>query len=163
MRSLFVLVALLVSSVSWAGGIAVVDFQRAVNETNEGKAAQKKLDTMYASKKSEIEALQVQLETAVKDYQARQMILSEEARQTTERELMQRQQQFEMTYQQYQSEMQQNYYGMLQDLDTKMRALTEIIAKEKAYDVVLDKGAVVYVGSGAVDLTNVLIQRYNAL
>jgi outer membrane protein len=163
MRSLLLLVALSISSVSWAGGLAVVDFERARNETNEGKAAQKNMDTMYASRKSEIETLQVQLETAVKDYQARQMILSEEAKQTTERDLMQRQQQFEATYQQYQSEMQQNYYGMLQELDTKMRALTEIIAKEKAFDVVFDKGAVVYVGGSAVDLTDVLIQRYNAL
>ena len=49
MRILTVACALMLHSVAWAGGIAVVDFQRAVNETNEGKAAQKKLDTMLHS------------------------------------------------------------------------------------------------------------------
>ena len=91
------------------------------------------------------------------------MILSEEARESTERTLFQQQQQFEATYMQYQNEMQQNYYAMLQDLDVKMRALTKLIAKEQSLDLVVDQGAVVYVGGDTIDLTNDLITRYNAL
>ena len=62
---------------------------------------------------------------------------------------------------QYQQEMQQNYYTLLQDLDTKMRALTATIAKEKGYSLVLDSAAVVYSGGDTVDMTNELIKRYN--
>ncbi len=45
-RLFLVLLTFLCISPSYAGGIAVVDFQRAVNETEEGKAAQGRLDAM---------------------------------------------------------------------------------------------------------------------
>jgi Skp family chaperone for outer membrane proteins len=63
---------------------------------------------------------------------------------------------------QYQQEMQQTYFTLLSDLDEKMRALTEKIAKEKAYDLVLDRAAVVYSGGETIDMTDELIKRYNA-
>jgi Skp family chaperone for outer membrane proteins len=63
---------------------------------------------------------------------------------------------------QYQQEMQQAYLTLLQDLDQKMRALSETIAKENTYCLVLDQAAVVYKGAGATDMTDTLIKRYNA-
>ena len=163
MRFLFFLFLMVAYSPAFAGSIGVVDFQRAVNETEEGKNAQKKLDSMFASRRAEIDRLKTDLEVAVKDFEARKMILSAEARESTERTLFQQQQQFEALYMQYQNEMQQNYYAMLQDLDVKMRSLTKLIAKEQSLDLVVDQGAVVYVGGDTIDLTNDLITRYNAL
>lgn len=148
---------------AWASGIAVVDFQRAVMETTDGKAAQDKLDTMYATRKSEIDKLRADLEGEFADYQARQMILSDDARAETEKGLVEKQQRFEAKYTQYQEEMQKTYYALLQDLDEKMRILCEKIAKEKTYDVVLDRAAVVYSGGATVDMTDELIRRYNAM
>ncbi len=161
MRWLVFFVALIVAAPSFAGTIAVVDFQRAVTETNEGKSAQARLDAMYATRKNEVERLRNELETELKDFQARAMILSEAARAEQEQGLMLKQQNFQNTYMQYQQEMQQNYYTLLQDLDTKMRALTATIAKEKGYSLVLDSAAVVYSGGDTVDMTNELIKRYN--
>ena len=158
----FVLLALLVASPAWAGKIAVVDFQRAVTETSEGKAAQTRLDTMYSSRKAEIDKMRGELERDVKDYQSRALILSEEARASTERELMTKQQRFEGLYTQYQEEMQQTYMTLLQDLSEKMKALTEKIAKEKSYDLVVDRVAVVTFGGETIDMTDELIKRYNA-
>ena len=147
---------------AWAGGIAVIDFQRAVNETNEGKAAQSKLDTMYASRKSEIETKRNELEAEFKDFQSRAMILSEAARGEEEQKLGMKQQQFQQLYMQYEQEMQQQYMQLLQNLDTKMRSVSEKLAKEKGYDLVIDKAAVVYVGGSTVDMTDALVTRYNA-
>ena len=161
MRHLALLGLLVSSTPAMAAGIAVVDFQRAVTETDEGKAAQQRLDAMYASRKTEIEKMQSDLETELKDFQARAMILSEEARAEAEQTLMVKQQQFQALYVQYQQEMQQNYFTLLQDLDTKMRALTETIAREKGFDLVVDRAAIVYVGGGTIDMTDELIVRYN--
>jgi outer membrane protein len=161
-RRLFVVFALMSAFPASAGGIAVVDFQRAVNETDEGKAAQGRLDAMYGSRKSEIERLQKELETEIKDYQARSMILSEDARVEAEQALMIKQQRFEATYGQYQQEMQQTYYSLLQDLDQKMRAMSAAIAKEKQFDLVVDKAMVIYTGGTTDDMTDELIRRYNA-
>jgi Skp family chaperone for outer membrane proteins len=161
MRILVLLVALFVAVPAWAGTIAVVDFQRAVTETDEGKSAQARLDAMYSTRKTEIDNMRVSLESELKDFQARAMILSEEARAEQEQTLYMKQQQFQQTYMTYQQEMQQNYYTLLQDLDTKMRALTATIGRERNYDLVIDMAAVVYVGPGTVDMTDELIQRYN--
>jgi outer membrane protein len=161
-RWILVASLMLAAAPAWAGKIAVVDFQRAVTETTEGKAAQTKLDTMYSSRKADIDKMKTDLDAKLADYQSRQLILSPDARKAAENDIMARQQKFESTYQQYQGEMQQTYLSLLQDLDEKMRTLTEKIAKEKAYDIVLDRAAVVYVGGDSVDMTDELIKRYNA-
>lgn len=160
-RAIAMSLMLAVSTSAWAGGIAVVDFQRAVNETTEGKAAQERLDTMYATRKSEIERLQAELESELQEYQSRAMILSDSARAEAEQELMTKQQRFEGLYMQYQQEMQQAYLSLLQDLDEKMRALSETIAREAGFDLVIDRAAVIYVGPGSTDMTDTLITRYN--
>lgn len=152
---------LLISAPALAGGVAIVDFQRAVMETTEGKSAQERLDTMYSSKRADIDTMRTQLEKDLKDYQSRALILSDDARAQAEKDLMTKQQRFEQTYMAYQQEMQQTYYTLLSDLDEKMRALTEKIAKEKQYDVVLDRAVVVYFGGETVDMTDDLIKRYN--
>jgi outer membrane protein len=160
-RLLVVLFALLVAMPAFAGKLAVVDFERAVNETEEGKAAQERLDTMYATRKAEIERLRDELQKELEDYQARSMILSEDARAETEKRLAEKQSTFEQTYMRYQTEMQQTYYTLLSDLDEKMRKLTTTIASEQGYDLVIDKAAVVYAGGETVDMTDLLIKRYN--
>lgn len=142
--------------------VAVVDFQRAVTETDEGKAAQTKLDTMYATRKSEIEKLQSDLEKEFKEYEQKALILSDDARKEAEQNLLVKQQRFESTYGQYQQEMQQAYFTLLQELDNQMRTLSASIAKEKTYCLVLDKAAVVYAGGEAIEMTDELIRRYNA-
>lgn len=161
-RTFALVVMLLVSLPAWAGGIAIVDFQRAVNETEEGKGAQKKLDTMYASRKGEIAKKAEVLEAEIKDFQNRSMILSESARAEEEQKLYGKQQEFQQLSMKYESEMQQTYYTMLQDLDVKMRVISEKVAKEKGYDLVIDRAAVVYMGGSTVDMTDELVKRYNA-
>lgn len=155
-------VGLFAASPALAGQIAVVDFQRAVTQTVEGKNAQKKIDTMYQSRKAEIDKLKTDLEAAIQDYQSRAMILSDQARAETEQKLGMQQQVFEQKYQTYQQELQQVYGTMLQDLDAKMRTLVTTIAKEKSYSLVIDSAAAVYTGSDVVDMTNDLVTRYDA-
>ncbi|MCB9690485.1 MAG: OmpH family outer membrane protein [Alphaproteobacteria bacterium] len=161
-RFLVLSATLLFSVQAWAGGIAVVDFQRAVNETNEGKAAQAKLDGMFAARKGEIDKKQAELEAEFKDFESRAMILSESARAEAQQTLIQKQGAFQQLYMQYEGEMQQTYMTLLQDLDQKMRTISEKVAREKGYDLVIDRAAVVYMGGATVDMTDDLVKRYNA-
>ena len=108
-RFLSVCFFVLVSQAASARTIAIVDFQRAVTETTEGKQAQAQLDTMYESKKKAIEDMQAEIQQAFQDYQGQKAILSAEARNAAEQKLMVQQQRFEQTYMQYQNEMQQSY------------------------------------------------------
>jgi outer membrane protein len=147
---------------AFAQNIAVVDFQRAVTETNEGKAAQTKIDTMYTTRRGEIERRTKDLERDIQDYQARRPILSEQARAEEEQKLGIRQQQLAQDTMQYEQELQQTYGQLLETLGTKMRTLSTTIAKQKGYDLVVDMAAVVYVGDGVSDITDTLVTQYNA-
>jgi len=147
---------------AFAQKFCVVDFQRAVTETAEGKAAQTKIDSMYATRKAELERMQTELQKAIEDYQKRASILSNEARAAEEQKLGLQQRTFEQTYMQFQEEMQQTYVGMLGDLDGKMRNIATTVGKENTCSVVLDSAVVVYSGSDVVDITTPLVNRYNA-
>lgn len=162
LRAVLVVLMLLVAVPSFAGTIAVVDFQRAVQETEQGKAAQSKIDTMYQSRKQEIANAQAALEKEIKDFQARAMILSDQARGEQEQQLMQKQAQFQQTAMRYEAELQQTYASVLEDLDQKMRALSATIAKEKGYSLVLDRAVVVHMGGDVIDMTGDLVARYNS-
>lgn len=161
-RHLTLLFALLFATIAEAGTIAVVDFERAVNETEEGKSAQSQLETMYAARKAELDGMRVELEKEFEDYQQRSTVISDEARRELEGGIVAKQERFQQLYMQYEQEMQTTYYELLADLDTKMRALTEKIATEKSYSLVVDRAAVVYSGGDTIDMTDDLIARYNA-
>lgn len=161
MRRMVALVALMVSSPAWATKLCIIDFQKAVNDTAEGKAAQSKIDAMYSSRKSELERMQNELEKAMQDYQSRQLILSADAKAAEEQKLGLQQRTFEQTYGQYQQEMQQTYTDLLGELDTKMRAVAEVVGKEQTCSVIIDKAAVVYAGADSTDVTGSLVTKYN--
>lgn len=151
----------MVPSRAFATKICVVDFQRAVTETTEGKAAQAKIDSMYASRKGELERMEAELQKAIEDYQKRAAILSNEARASEEQKLALQQRTFEQTYLQFQQEMQQSYVAQLQDLDTKMRTVAGQVGKEATCSIVVDSAVVVYSGTDVVDVTTTLVNKYN--
>ncbi len=162
MRTLAAALLLGLSAPAFAAGkICVVDFQQAVTDTQEGKSAQTRIDSMYATRKGELERMQADLEKAIKDYQGRAMILSPEARQQEEQKLGLQQQTFERTYMQYQQEMQQTYGTLLGDLDEKMRTIASTVGQEQTCAVVLDAAVVVVHGTEVADITRPLVDKYN--
>ncbi|MEQ1500654.1 MAG: OmpH family outer membrane protein [Myxococcota bacterium] len=161
-RWMAVVACLTVSTPAWALKLCAVDFQKAVTDTAEGKSAQTKIDSMYATRKAELDRMQSELEKAIQDYQSRSLILSPDAKAAEEQKLGLQQQTFERTYMQYQNEMQQTYGSLLGDLDEKMRAVAQVVGKEQACSVVLDKAVVVFAGADMSDVTATLVAKYNA-
>jgi outer membrane protein len=156
------LLALVMALPAWAGGIAVIDFQRAVQETSEGQQASARIEQAYASRQSEIRRQQQELQTALEDYEQRKLILNDEARRAAEEDLMARQRKLQEDAVRFEQEMQKQYMEAVSDLDQKMRDMSARIAKERGYDLVLDKQVVVFAGTDVVDMTDELIKRYDA-
>ncbi|MEZ4239544.1 MAG: OmpH family outer membrane protein [Myxococcota bacterium] len=152
----------LAAAPAYAGKLCMIDFQTAVTDTAEGKAAQTKIDSMYSSRRGELERMQADLEKAAQDYQSRSMILTGDAKAQAEQKLALQQRTFEQTYMQYQNEMQQTYMSLLGDLDDKMRKIAQAIGKEQGCSVVIDKAVVVYAGDDMADVTGALVTKYNA-
>lgn len=142
--------------------ICVVDAEAAMNGTAEGKAAQRRLETMYSDKQTEIDEKGKSLEKEFQDYEARKMILSDEARATEEQALWEKRQSFQAMVMQAEQEMQQTYMGLLAELEEKLLKVAEELGAQKGCSVLLQKAAVIYVGDGVTDLTDDLVKTYDA-
>lgn len=161
-RSFMFSFLLLLAVPAFAAKVAIVDFQRAVAETTEGKAAEKRLQDGMNIRRAEIARQKTELERLYKDFEARQLILNDEARKKAIEELQTKEAKLQQDAMRFEQEMQQEYLEIVSELDAKMRDLSAKIAKEKGYDLVLDQSAVIYSGGEVVDMTPELIRRYNA-
>jgi len=148
---------------SSAGGIAIVDFQSAINEVAEGEAARQEIDALFQQKQAAISNLEATIQTKMDEYEKQRLILSDAARATKEQELMQLQSQYQQIAMQGESEMQALYTQKMEGLITKMRVISEQIGQEKGYDLVLEltESGIVYQGAGVIDITPELIKRYD--
>lgn len=142
--------------------IATVDFQRALNETTEGKNATTRLQGMFNERKAALDKLKTQFDTAMADYQKQQMVLGEDARKAKEEQLNNLYMQFQQAQQQYEGEFQNAYNQAMQTLIEKLKKQATTIATEKQVTLLveLNEGGVLY-AAPSIDITNELITRYN--
>lgn len=161
--SVFVLMFAFAGSAFAQAKIATVDFQKALENVSEGATAKARLEGMFSEKKAALEKMATQLKAQQTELEKQSVILSDAAK-------AQKQKEFETLYMQYQQaaavadgEMQQAYMGAMETLIEKMRKLTQTIAAEKGYTLVIEvnEGGVVYT-SPTIDITSELITRYNA-
>ena len=152
------------SSSAWAGGIGVVDFQKAINEVKEGKAAKTKIDTMFAAKREALQKNEQELKSKFEAYQKQKPLLSAQVQQEQEQALMQMQMQLQQLLMQSEQEVQSVYAKEMEALINKMKTLSGDLGKEKNLDLVLEatESGVVYRSSSVVDLTQELIMRYDS-
>lgn len=149
---------------AWAGGIAVVDFQRALTEIKEGKKVEGVLNELYSKMQDEAQQLETSIKSQMAQYEKQQALLTMEARAEKEQTIMQ----LQMEYQQsaYNAEMvfQQEYAKQMEVLINKMRVIAEEIGAEERYDLVFEstESGLIYKDSSIPDITDLLIQRYDS-
>jgi outer membrane protein len=142
--------------------IGVVDFTRAINETNEGKAAQTRLDSMVAGKKAELEQMEASLQALAAEYQAKGPTLSAEARQGYEQRLYQGQGQLQQSAAMNEQAMQAQYVQVMDTVFNSLKSHASAIGKAGGYTVILEssQGGVLFAKDG-IDLTDQVIARAN--
>lgn len=155
--------ALLSANAAYAGGIAIVDFNKAGSLVKEGTKIQSELKALQAEREKQIKGMESQIMSMRADYEKQAMILSEDTRKQKETEIMSAQQQFQQAVVAAQQEMAAAYETKAAGLFERMRSTCELIGKEKGYDLVLEvsQGGVVYSGSSD-DITAELVTRFDA-
>jgi outer membrane protein len=143
--------------------IAFVDLRRALNETNEGKAAMAKLTKHKDKLQKEIEKKEKDILQMKESIEKQQNVLTKEALQKKVEEYYQAVTELQQTYMQYQRELAQKETKATQDILVKLAEILEEIGQSEGYTMIYDRsvGAVVWAPSH-LDLTDQLIQRYNA-
>jgi outer membrane protein len=147
--------------------VAVINFQAAVAQTNEGQRNFSELQTKFEPKRTQLKAQNDEVESLKKQLQAAGDKLSDAERQSrlqaidTKEKALQRS--AEDAQNDFQSEMQQTY----QQLAEKVYGTLQAYATENGFGVVLDASAtqqqaptVLWAGKGN-DITAAVVQAYN--
>ena len=142
--------------------IGVVDFTRAINETNEGRAAQARLDSMVNGKKAELEQMEASLQAMATEYQEKVPTLSTEARQGYEQRLYQGQMELQQAAALNEQQMQAQYVQVMDTVFNSLKGHAEAIGQAEGFSLIIEssQGAVLFSASGS-DLTDQVIARAN--
>ncbi|MCA9600477.1 MAG: OmpH family outer membrane protein [Polyangiales bacterium] len=142
--------------------IAVVDLQRAMNDTEDGRKAKAELQRLFKKRQEELDAKQNGLKKMKDDIEKQKDVL---ARDVLQKKFETYQKQFvelQTVYVEYQRELAGKEAQLTKGILERMQRIVQRIGQANGYTVVLEKseGGVVWVPSN-LDLTDEVIQRYN--
>jgi outer membrane protein len=162
-RTLFAASLLAVSATAFAARaqkIGYVDVQRAIQETEEGKAARNRLKTEFEQRRAQIDKKSQDLEKMQQEYDKQQAVLSDEAKKKKQEEF----QKLLIDTRKSASELQEDLGGKEQQamaaILQKLNQVVAEIAERESIAFVMDKATLLY-GPQAADLTNEVVRRYN--
>lgn len=142
--------------------IGVVDIQRALNESNQGKKAKERLSARVEKMQADLKLKKEELERLDGELQKQSALLSSDAKRDRERDFDRKKRDYADLVRDYQEEIQQAELTATQPI---LKELEEVIGKmgrEQGFSVILESkmSGVIYSAKG-IDLTEAVIKAYN--
>jgi outer membrane protein len=146
--------------------VAVVDLQRALNETDDGRRAKARLKRLFKQRQAsldeaqnELKALKEEIERASEDG-----TLSESALRERAEEYQKQFVELQSTYMEYQRELAEKEADMTASIIERMQGILVTMGEAGGYDIILERseGGVIWTSSSVTDVTDNLVERYNA-
>lgn len=142
--------------------IALVDVQRCIMETKEGKRAKKDLEDTFAKGQARIERKAKDLQKRLTDLQAKAPMLSQAELQKRQEELMRSQAELEQLGAELQQEVMEKEALLTEQIYTRVSDIVQQIALEEKLQVVLVRSEMTVLWADPkLDLTNRVIVRYD--
>jgi outer membrane protein len=162
---LALLATVLASSISTASAqvkIGVVDLQRAINETEDGRQAKRRLKKLFDERQKSLNGKQESLKSQKESLERQQDVLSEDALKKKVEKYQADLMELQNEYVQYQQELTQKEAELTGKILEKMQEILRRLGQTDGYTLIVEanEGGIVWVPSN-LDLTDVLIQRYN--
>ena len=142
--------------------IAFVDLQRALEETNDGKAAKAKLKSDFDQKQKELDAKQEELKKMKEDFDKKSALMKEDAKIKAQQDMGQRLQVLQETYARLQGDLQKKEADATRGIRAKLSSVVQKIAERENFAMVLERSSSVVYGKPALDITNEVIRNYNS-
>ncbi|MFZ9519212.1 MAG: OmpH family outer membrane protein [Silvanigrellaceae bacterium] len=147
-----------------ANRVALIDFQVAILQTEEGKQAKAKIEKEVDSRKKELLTQQQELKKLEDDFEAKRSVLSEDEKASRTRDLQAKFMAFQRSQVTLDQEVRQKEMQETQKIFQKLSTLVSEYAKKHNYDLVFERGAgaVVYPAQDPnSDITNEIVSLYN--
>lgn len=145
--------------------IAVVAFQVAVAQTNEGQRNFADLQKKYEPKRTQLKALNDEIETLTKQLQTQGATLSEADRASRAKTIDDKKKQLQREAEDAQNDMQQEMQDLYNGLASKVYDVLATYAQQHGYTLVLDvaqQQTPVLYATESTNITKAVIEAYNA-
>jgi len=140
--------------------IGYVDFQRALNEVEEGKVAKASLKRDFDDKQKQLDKDKAELERLQAEFEKQAGVMSDEAKRDRALEIDRRMREAQGKAMGFQKDLSDREREVTRAIFDKMLNLTREIASADGLTYVLDKNSLL-VAPPAGDITNELVRKYN--
>jgi outer membrane protein len=148
--------------------IAVINFQAAVAQTNEGQRNFGELQKKFDPKRTQLKSLQDEIDNLKKQLQTQSASLSDAERETRLKTIDAKEKEYQRSGEDASNDFQQEMQQTYQQLAEKVYGTLQSYAEQNGYSLVLDAAAsqqqapTVLWASKTTDITAAVIQAYNA-
>ena len=143
--------------------IGVVDFLRILETSNAGKAGQAEIKKQADKMKADLEKKGAEIEELKRKIEKDSMVGNKEMREEKEREVQIKYLDFKNLEKKYSSELQKIQSDSLVRIQKEVQTIADEIGKKEGYLLIIEKReAGVFYAPTSVDITDKLIQQYNA-
>ncbi len=143
--------------------IGVVDLQRAINETEDGRKSKDKLKKLFESRQTGLDKKQENLKKLKEEIEKQQSLWTPEVRQQKFESYQKQLADLQQIYVDYQRELAEKEGELTKTIVERMEKILRRIGQTDGYTLIMERSeaGIIYVPSN-LDLTDVVIQRYNA-
>jgi len=140
--------------------LAYVDVQRAIQETDEGKAARNRLKSEFDQRRSQIDKKSADLEKMQQEYEKQAPVLSDDAKRKKQEEFQKALIDARKSAGDLQEDMNRQEQAAMGNILQRLQQVVAEIAERESLSFVMDKGMLLY-APAAADITNEVVRRYN--
>lgn len=141
--------------------IAFVDLQRALEETNDGRAAKARLKSDFDQKQKELDQKQEELKKMKQDLDKKASLMKPDALQKAQADFQQRFGQLQETFMRLQKDLAQKEQEATRGILANLAQVVGKIAQRDHFALVLERSSAVVYGQPSLDITNEVIRLYN--
>jgi outer membrane protein len=143
--------------------IAVIDFQKILDVSDEGKAAQTEINNKGKQWEQTLQQKGQDIEAARANFERESMVMSKEQRMDKEREIRIRINDFKQLQQEYAQAARKMQFELVAKIREKIEKIVIETGKKEGYLMILEqKEAGVIYAPQTIDITDDVIKRYNA-
>jgi outer membrane protein len=140
--------------------IGYVNFQKALAELDEAKAARTRLEGLKEQKQKDLDKAQDALKKDKDTFDKQASTMTEAARNQKAEDLQKRFIDLQQNFEKGRAELAQKENDEFQPIVTKMRTIINSIAQKEQFTMVFDAGGIAY-APDSLDLTPQLVRTYN--
>jgi len=140
--------------------LAYVDVQRAIQETEEGRAARTRLKSEFDQRRAQVDKKSADLEKMQQEYEKQAPVLSEEAKRKKQEEFQKALIDARKSAGDLQEDMNRQEQQAMSSILQRLTQVVAEIAERESINFVFDKGSLLH-APPAADITNEVVRRYN--